>query len=80
MLRTDRDCRWPDRVRKWIEPGLALLRLAQGRVDAAAAAIRRARDGANDPVARSKVLPACVEIMLATSDVVSAIFPPLHAY
>jgi len=71
------------------EPGLALLRLAQGRVDAAVAAIRRAVDEATgasgcstlegrpspsgkDRVARSKVLPACVEIMLAAGDVAAA--------
>lgn len=47
------------------QPGLALLRLAQGRIDAAAAAIRRAVEEAKDRVARSKVLPAYVEIMLA---------------
>ena len=34
------------------EPGLALLRLAQGKVDAAAAAIRRALDEAQDRIAR----------------------------
>jgi DNA-binding CsgD family transcriptional regulator len=50
------------------EPGLALLRLAQGRADAAAAAIRRAVEEAKDLVSRSKVLPAYVEIMLATND------------
>jgi ATP/maltotriose-dependent transcriptional regulator MalT len=50
------------------EPGLALLRLAQGRAAAAAAAIRRAVEEAKDLVSRSKVLPAYVEIMLATSD------------
>jgi DNA-binding CsgD family transcriptional regulator len=54
------------------EPGLAQLRLAQGRVDTAAAAIGRALDEARDPVARSKVLPACVQIMLASGDVQAA--------
>jgi len=47
------------------QPGLAPLRLAQGRIDAAAAAIRRVVDEAEDRVARSRLLPACVEIMLA---------------
>jgi DNA-binding CsgD family transcriptional regulator len=50
------------------EPGLALLRLARGRADAAAAAIRRAVEEAKDLVSRSKVLPAYVEIMLARND------------
>jgi tetratricopeptide (TPR) repeat protein len=50
------------------QPGLALLRLAQGQVDAAAAAIRRVMDEASDRVARSKLLAAHVEIMLAAGD------------
>jgi len=54
------------------EPGLALLRLAQGRADAAAAAIRRAAEEAKDLVSRSKVLPAYVEILLATNDAAAA--------
>lgn len=54
------------------QPGLAQLRLAQGHVDAAAAAIRGVVDEARDRVTRSKVLPAYVEIMLAAGDVQSA--------
>ena len=54
------------------QPGLALLRLAQGRVDAAAAAIRTALDGAPDRLARAKVLVAYVEIVLAADDVPAA--------
>ena len=54
------------------QPGLALLRLAQGQVGAAAAAIRRALDEASDRVARSRLLPAYVEIMLAAGDVAAA--------
>jgi DNA-binding NarL/FixJ family response regulator len=54
------------------QPGLALLRLAQGRVDAAAAAIRTALDGAQDRLARAKVLVAYVEIVLAADDVSAA--------
>jgi DNA-binding CsgD family transcriptional regulator len=50
------------------QPGLAVLRLAQGQVDAAAAAIRRVMDEASDRVARSKLLAAHVEIMLAAGD------------
>lgn len=55
-----------------VQPGLALLRLAQGRLDAAAAAIRRAVEEAKDPVVRSKMLPAYVEIMLAGLEVLAA--------
>jgi len=54
------------------QPGLAQLRLAQGQIDAATAAIRREVDEAHDPVTRSKMLPACVEIMLAADDTVAA--------
>jgi DNA-binding CsgD family transcriptional regulator len=54
------------------QPGLALLRLAQGRVDAAAAAIRRALDEAADRVRRASVLPALVEIMLTADDTQTA--------
>jgi ATP/maltotriose-dependent transcriptional regulator MalT len=50
------------------QPGLALLRLAQGRADAAAAAIRRAMTGAAGPLARTAVLPAYLEIALAIGD------------
>ena len=40
------------------QPGLALLRLAQGDVGAAAAAIRRVLDEADDRLARARLLPA----------------------
>ena len=40
------------------QPGLARLRLAQGRVPAAEAAIRRVADEAQDRVTRSRLLPA----------------------
>lgn len=54
------------------EPGLALLHLAQGRVDAAAAAIRIALDQSPEPSERTGVLAALVEISLAADDVRSA--------
>jgi ATP/maltotriose-dependent transcriptional regulator MalT len=47
------------------QPGLALLRLAQGRIDAAEAAIRRVLDETAAAGRRASVLPAYVEIMLA---------------
>jgi ATP/maltotriose-dependent transcriptional regulator MalT len=53
-------------------PGLALLRLAQGRTDAARAAIRRLMSATSDRLRRAKLLPAHFEIMLATGDVESA--------
>ena len=55
-----------------LEPGLALLRLAQAKHDVAAAAIRRALDETHDRLARSALLPAYVDIMLAADDVPAA--------
>jgi DNA-binding CsgD family transcriptional regulator len=54
------------------EPGMSLLRLAQGRADAAASAIRRVLDETQDPAARARILPAAVEIHLAVDDVAEA--------
>jgi DNA-binding CsgD family transcriptional regulator len=54
------------------QPGLALLRLAQGRTDAAAAAIRRVTAEAAGPPRRAALLPALVEIMLAAGDLEAA--------
>jgi len=54
------------------EPGLALLRLAQGRVDVAASMVRRALEETEDPPARSRMLPAYVDIMIAVGDLPSA--------
>ena len=50
------------------QPGLALLRLAQGRKAAAAAGIRRAVHATEDPLRRARLLPAQVEIALAAGD------------
>jgi DNA-binding CsgD family transcriptional regulator len=57
---------------KTSEPGLALLRLAQGQLHAAEAAIRRALDEARNRETRSRLLPVHVEIMLAASDIAAA--------
>ena len=54
------------------QPGLALLRLAQGRADVAASAIRRVVAEARDPLARAKLLPAAVEIFIAVGDLEGA--------
>jgi DNA-binding CsgD family transcriptional regulator len=53
------------------QPGLALLRLAQGN-GAAAAAIARVADETEEPLERAGLLPACVEIMLAVGDLEEA--------
>jgi ATP/maltotriose-dependent transcriptional regulator MalT len=54
------------------QPGLALLRLAQGQPDAAVATIRRVVDEQRDPAERSRLLAAYVEIMLTVDDVAAA--------
>lgn len=46
------------------QPGLALLRKVQGKRDAAASGIRRALDATSDPLQRTTLLPATVEILL----------------
>jgi DNA-binding CsgD family transcriptional regulator len=51
------------------QPGLAQLRLAQGKRDAALAAIRRADAEATEPLKRAALLPAQVEIALAAGEV-----------
>lgn len=47
------------------QPGFALLRLAQGKTDAAASAIRRVLNATADPVSRLRLLPACADIAIA---------------
>jgi ATP/maltotriose-dependent transcriptional regulator MalT len=54
------------------QPGLALLRMAQGRLDAASAALRRLLLSTTDRLRRSRLLPAHLEIMLAAGDVEEA--------
>jgi DNA-binding CsgD family transcriptional regulator len=54
------------------QPGLALLRLAQGNEQAAEAAIRRATSEAGDPGKRARLLPAYVEILVAVGDLEEA--------
>ena len=55
------------------QPGLALLRLAQGKVDSAAAAVRRALESEGlDPLTRASLLPAQVEIALAAGELARA--------
>jgi DNA-binding CsgD family transcriptional regulator len=54
------------------QPGLALLRLAQGRTDAASAAIRRLVSATTDRLQRGRLLPAHLEITLAMGDLEEA--------
>lgn len=54
------------------QPGLALLRLAQGQGEAAAAAIRHVVAATKEPLRRTRYLPAQVEILLAIGDLEGA--------
>jgi DNA-binding CsgD family transcriptional regulator len=54
------------------QPGLALLRLAQGDTEAAASASRRMVGATPERLARTRYLPAHVEIMLAAGDLPEA--------
>ncbi|HZQ69514.1 MAG TPA: LuxR C-terminal-related transcriptional regulator [Terriglobales bacterium] len=50
------------------QPGLALLRLAQGRTESAASALRDALEHLKEPAKRARALEAYVEIALAGGD------------
>ncbi len=54
------------------QPGLALLRLEQGRTDSASAALNRLMCATSDPLRRAGLLPAHLEVMLASGDLQSA--------
>jgi class 3 adenylate cyclase len=54
------------------QPGLALLRLAEGKIDSAVAGISRALQDHEEPLARLRHLPAQVEIATAASDLRTA--------
>jgi DNA-binding CsgD family transcriptional regulator len=54
------------------QPGLAQLRLAQGKREAALAAIRRANTEVAEPLKRATLLPAQVEIALAVDEIEEA--------
>jgi DNA-binding CsgD family transcriptional regulator len=51
------------------QPGLSLLRLAQGQIDAATGSIRSVLLDTQAPITRARMLPAAVEILLAADDV-----------
>jgi DNA-binding CsgD family transcriptional regulator len=54
------------------QPGLALLRLAQGDIESAASASRRTVGATRDRLLRTRFLPAHVEIMLRAGDLEEA--------
>jgi ATP/maltotriose-dependent transcriptional regulator MalT len=55
------------------QPSLSMLRLAQGRTPAAAAAMRRLLAEPRDPVHRCQILPAATEVLLAEGEVEQAV-------
>jgi DNA-binding CsgD family transcriptional regulator len=54
------------------QPGLSLLRLAQGQIDAAVASIRSVLRDSHAQTSRARMLPAAVEIFLAADDLSGA--------
>jgi DNA-binding CsgD family transcriptional regulator len=54
------------------QPGLALLLLARGDVDAAAQAARRVLLTTTERLRRARILPACIEILLASGELEQA--------
>jgi DNA-binding CsgD family transcriptional regulator len=54
------------------QPGLSLLRLAEGRLSVATAAITRVLDETADRLARCRVLPAYVEVMVVAHELAAA--------
>jgi len=54
------------------QPGMALLRLAQGEIETASSAIRRIADEVSEVAHRTRVLDSYVEIVLAAKDVAAA--------
>lgn len=72
LVKAEEGYRQANRWGRRPQPGLALLRLAQGRVEAAEAAIRREVDEALDRLTRSGLLAAYVEIVLAAGDSMAA--------
>ena len=68
----EEDYRRASRLGSEPQPGLALMRLAQGKRDAAAASIRRFVAETTEPLRRAALLPACAQILLATGELEKA--------
>ena len=72
LAAAERAYREANRYGREPQPGLALLRLAQGDAPVAAAAIDRALVETREPLRRARLLPAAIEIGLAAGDVASS--------
>jgi DNA-binding NarL/FixJ family response regulator len=68
LARAEEFYRRASQIGQSAQPGLALLRLAQGQVDAAVVSIRGELAEARDNLRRLALLPAVVEIMTAAGD------------
>jgi DNA-binding NarL/FixJ family response regulator len=68
----EKDYRKASELGRAPEPGLAQLRLAQGRTEAASAMIRRALGEATERATRAWLLDAAVEIAMAAGDIQAA--------
>jgi DNA-binding CsgD family transcriptional regulator len=71
LVKAEEEYRQASQLGRKPYPGLSQLRLAQGQVDAAAAAIRLTLEETSG-LRRARILPAFVEIMLASRDVSAA--------
>jgi len=72
LTRAEESYRRASQAGKKPYPGLALLRLAQGNVEAAGAAARRMLEETREPRGRARLLSPAIDIMLAQQDVTSA--------
>jgi ATP/maltotriose-dependent transcriptional regulator MalT len=70
--KAEEDYRKASRLGSEPQPGLALMRLAQGNREAAAASIRRVVGETTDRLRRAALLPAFAEIMLAAGELEEA--------
>jgi class 3 adenylate cyclase len=68
----DEAFRTADELGRAPQPGLALLRLAEGKVESAVAGVRRALEETHEPLHRVRALPAQVEIAIAAADLDTA--------
>jgi class 3 adenylate cyclase len=54
------------------QPGITLLRLAEGKTDAAQASITRSLNDEHEPLARARLLPAALQVALERDDATTA--------
>jgi class 3 adenylate cyclase len=64
--------RTADELGRAPQPGLSLLRVAEGKVEAAVAGLRRVLGDVSDPLVRMRSLPAQVEVSLEAGDLKAA--------